>query len=212
MREPQDQGTTFGTWDDPVSRLLYRDSVPFWIADLGVDTSRPTVDLGGANGLLRPHFPDLLTVDSDPTKEPDVVADVTLWGAPPGLECQAVVRYVLHYLEDRQVALLLSTVASYSERLYLVQFVNADLAAKRANSHHEGPRFFRSAEDLDALIDRSPWTVEGRWEREYRVTPEFYLNRLGPGSYSPHNETLVALALSRPPLDRHPIPRGASTP
>lgn len=198
--EPQDQGTAFGTWNDPVSRFIYREAPRLWIEALGIDPTRPTVDLGGGNGLLREYFTDLTTVDSDPTKDPDKVADVTLWLPPVGQEQpQAVARFLLHYLSDARVRLLLETVAVYAERFYLIQFVNDDLPAKYGNSRHEGLRYFRTGADLDRLVESSPWSVGSRWEHEYRVTPDFYENRLGPGLYQPHDERMVALALHRPP-------------
>ena len=74
----RDQGQGFGQWPDPTSRLMYHDVMPVLLSE--VDSSRGVIDLGGANGLIR-EFVDseVLTVDIDPTKGPDVVADARTW-------------------------------------------------------------------------------------------------------------------------------------
>lgn len=191
-----DQGTAFGTWPDEVSRWLYHDSVPLWIEALDVDTQALTVDLGGANALLRPWFPQLITVDSDPTKQPDVTADVTRW--QPGTEFpQAVLRYVLHYLPDHTVATLLQTVATYTDHLYVVQFTNPDVHVKDRNSRYEPQRWWRSDQDLDRLLAHPSWEDTQTTSWRYRVTEQFYRNRLGPGDYEPHVEDLTVHHLTR---------------
>lgn len=202
--EPQDQGTSFGTWDDPVAAYMYRESVPEWVAGLKVDTMADTVDLGGANGLLRSTFPRLLTVDADPAKRPDVVADAAGPLAVPASFRQAVARYLLHYLNDAQVAAMARHTADWADRLYVVQFV-ADPAAKDANSAHEPARHWRTAERIAHLVTAgSRWHLERTWTgTPYTVTPSFYEARLGPAPagrpYTPHQEHIVALALTKEP-------------
>lgn len=198
MIEPQDQGTSFGTWGDDVSRLMYRDSVPEWIEALALNTSHTWLDLGGANGLLRPWFPHLVTVDYDATKEPDVVADLRT-DPLPDVTRLGVIRYVLHYLDDEEVRHILRTLNL--DTLVVVQFVNANVEAKRANSRHEGPRYFRSLTDLvTLLVTDTGWEPGPQWSSApYRVDGQFYAQRLGgsPDDYTSHTEAIHAIALRR---------------
>ena len=69
-----DQGEKFGKWSDSVSRLMYETSTPVFL-DM-VDTSGRVCDMGGGNGLLKPYISNLLTVDHDPAKKPDIVDDI----------------------------------------------------------------------------------------------------------------------------------------
>jgi len=197
-----DRGTSFGTWTDPTSRWLYRDSTEKWMTHLGLPSSALVADLGGANGLLRDHLPWAVTVDSDEAKEPDVVDDILTWTPTLSpLPEAAVVRYVLHYLTDEEVSRLLTTVATYTDTLYLVQFVNENIAAKEANSVNEPPRYFRTHTDLIHLIKGSPeWRADRCWlSPPYRVPPEFYANRLGsdPADHVEHEEQILAVRLDR---------------
>lgn len=184
-----DAGTAFGTWPDATSRLIYHDAMPALLS--GTYTTSPTVDLGGGNGLARQWFPHLTTVDSDEAKRPDVVADVLTWQPAPGRRYDRVLlRYVLHYLADAQVEALLRHVATWHDgELLVIQFVNDDLAAKRANSVNE-TKHFRTEAQLLALL--APWSPQRRLALDYVVEPEFYRNRLGHPNPTGHPERVVA--------------------
>lgn len=190
-----DAGTSFGTWTDPTSRLIYHDAMPALLS--GTPRGGRVLDLGGANGLSRNWFTDVTTVDSDPSKQPDIVADVLDW-APDTSYDRVLLRYVLHYLRDDQVTALMQHLRTWHHgEVTLVQFVNADLAAKRANSVNE-VKHFRTEEHLRALLP--PWWVHRRIAVEYDVDPEFYRQRLRHPHPTGHRETVVAYTLrSEPP-------------
>lgn len=182
-----DQGARFGLWPDATSRLMYHDAMPALLS--GLPTDRLTIDLGGANGLAREWFPNLVTVDTDATKGPDVVADARNYvpHLEPGL---VLLRYVLHYLPDAQVEALLAHVATYARHLLVIQFVNNDLAAKRANSVNER-KWFRPELHLRVLVEQH-WAITRRVAVEYDVDPEFYRQRLQHPNPTGHRETVVA--------------------
>lgn len=187
-----DQGTRFGTWTDETSRLLYRDAMPALLN--GVDTSGSVLDLGGGNGLLRQFIPHALTVDSDASKNPDILADITEFYC----ECDlAVLRYVLHYMSDKKLVKLFADLRdSDAKRVLVIQFVNDDLEAKLANSVNE-LKWFRSELDLRVLISACGWVVTKRKRLEYRVEAEFYRNRLNHPNPTAHDEAVVSLLLER---------------
>lgn len=177
-----DQGKDFGTWGDPVSRFMYETSLPPILN--AANLMGHVGDFGGANGLLKEYVPNkVTTIDIDPSKEPDVVADIlthrdrydTAW-------C----RYVMHYLTDQQVLQFLATVNA--RRLILVQFANNDLRSKYANSVGE-VKYFRTMQQMNALL---PHRSRVLWHRAYDVTPEFYKNRLGLDGACAHTEHLLA--------------------
>lgn len=183
-----DAGTEFGKWGDETSRLIYHDAMPALLT--GVDTTARTLDLGGGNGLMREWFPNLTTVDRDVTKAPDVLTDIITY-QPTETYDRVLLRYVLHYLSDAQVALMLDRIARWHDGpLLVVQFVNDDVGAKYANSVNER-KWFRTEWHLLSLLTRQ-WEVERRVAVEYDVTPEFYANRLAHPNPTGHRERAVA--------------------
>jgi hypothetical protein len=189
-----DQGTRFGTWDDPTSRLIYHDAMPALLS--GIDTGGRTLDLGGGNGLACESFEHVGTVDVDPDKNPDVLADILSY-TPPQVWDRVLLRYVLHYLDDDQVHALMMHIASYHHGpVVLIQFVNQDLDAKYANSVNE-LKWFRTEWHLRTLVEQPPWCVTQRLAVEYDVAPEFYANRLGAVDPTGHPETVVSYLLER---------------
>ena len=93
-----DQGTNFGTWEDTTSKLLYDDAMPAMLN--GINIKGKVLDYGGANGLLKKYIPNSLSIDIDPTKKPDIVGDIKTYNP----NCDLVVmRYLLHYLNDKEV-------------------------------------------------------------------------------------------------------------
>lgn len=183
-----DAGVAFGTWEDETSRLIYRDAMPALL--VGTDTSGLTLDLGGGNGLSRQWFANVVTVDSDPDKLPDVVADILTFAPNPGIYDRVLLRYVLHYLTDAQVRELMAHLASWHRgELTVIQFVNDDLEAKYGNSVNE-TKHFRTEGQLLALLD--PWVPAHRVAVSYEVTADFYRNRLAHPNPTAHAETVVA--------------------
>lgn len=174
-----DDGARFGTWGDPTSRFMYEASLAT-ILPLAALVGR-VGDFGGANGLLKAHVPNVRTIDSDASKQPDIVDDIlqhrdrydTAW-------C----RYVMHYLTDKEVIRFVDNVNA--PRLVLVQFVNDDLRAKYANSAYE-TKHFRTGEQMRALL---PAGTRELWSCTYEVCAEFYKNRLGLDNATPHAETI----------------------
>lgn len=183
-----DAGPLFGHWADETSRLIYHDAMPALLS--GTDTSGRVLDLGGGNGLARAWFPRLTTVDSDPTKAPDVLADICTY-MPGTAYHRVLLRYVLHYLPDDAVRALMAHLTKWHRgELTVIQFVNDDLDAKYANSVNE-TKWFRTEEQLLALL--APWQPVHRVAVEYDVTPDFYRNRLAHPSPTGHPERVVAL-------------------
>lgn len=181
-----DQGTAFGTWGDPTSRFMYEDSLKP-ILEL-VKLEGRVGDFGGANGLLKQHVPNVRTIDSDPSKNPDIVDDILYHGDYYDV---AWCRYVMHYLNDQQVMQFVATVNA--PRLIIVQFTNEDLRAKYANSINEY-KYFRTASQMRALLPDD--TVELA-SYSYTVGEDFYLNRLGLTHATAHAETLKVYEVVR---------------
>jgi len=183
-----DQGQAFGTWDDETSRLIYGAAMPALL--VGTDTGGTTLDLGGGPGLARPYFRHLTTVDNNPDMKPDVLADLRSY-EPNQYYSRVLLRYVLHYLDDTEVADLMAHLASWhTGQLTVIQFVTVDLTAKLVNSVNE-TKYFRTEEQLVALL--GPWRVVHRVAVEYDVVPEFYANRLHHPNPIGHREQVVAV-------------------
>lgn len=189
-----DQGTAFGTWADPTSRLIYHDAMGALLS--GIERPTRVLDLGGGNGLAREWFPGAVTVDLDPAKDPDVLADALEY-TPAQPYDLVLLRYVLHYLPDPLVRDLLVHVATYHRGpVVVIQFVNEDLEAKAANSVGE-LKCFRTEWHLRTLVDREPWELVRRIAVSYDVDPEFYRNRLHHPDPTGHPETVVSYLLER---------------
>jgi hypothetical protein len=192
----KDQGQDFGRWPDATSRLMYHHVMPVLLSE--VNSSRGVIDLGGANGLLR-EFVDseVLTVDIDPTKGPDIVADARTWepARTPTAAGLVVMRYLLHYLTDNDARALFQHVRSWHRgTLLVIQFANEwpDMKAKRASSLNE-TAVFRTPEAIEALF--GPWRVKDRKRIDYTVRREFYINRLGNPAGQEHGESVFGWTL-----------------
>lgn len=186
-----DQGALFGTWSDRTSRLLYHDCMTVLLSQIQV--TGPVVDLGGANGLSRQWFPDVVTVDIDPSKKPDVLADVTTF---TNTRETVFMRYLLHYLSDNDVRRMFANLwNSPARQVIVVQFVNDDIDVKLYNSVGES-KVFRNEVQLCELFPS--WVIKTRTVIDYEVDPEFYRNRLGHPNPTPHRETILGLELVKP--------------
>ena len=186
-----DRGLAFGRWTDPTSRFMYFDIMPTVLS--GVNVGGIVADLGGGNGLIKRFVPHAVTVDNDPTKEPDVLDDILTHRGGYDL---VIVRYVLHYFSDKDCRRFFNNLADYhTGRVLLIQFVNENKRSKLKNSVNED-KYFRTEKELMKLL--SPrWHVHNRVAIEYRVTAEFYRNRLGHPNPTGHDETILALQLGR---------------
>ena len=161
-------------------------------------------DLGGGGGLSRGFLAPscvVTTVDSDPSTGPDVVADLLTWTPPAAPFDTVLLRYVLHYLSDRQVRALFASMTGWRwSNVLVVQFANQRPEDKAANSADTDDRHWRTPAELVRLLhdDLPAWLAGPRVNRlDYTVHPEFYGSRLGvPGKY-PHGETLLGLNLER---------------
>lgn len=186
-----DQGTAFGTWSDDTSRFMYEASLPPILEALQL--SGHVGDFGGANGLLTKHLVSdypctVTTIDSDPTKKPDIVDDILFHDKPYDV---AWCRYVLHYLTDQEVIRFIDKVNA--PRIIVVQFCNEDLRVKYRNSFNE-VKHFRTLSQTAALLGGDAVLVG---TGEYLVTSEFYKNRLGLDGAEEHEETLAVFEIRR---------------
>lgn len=182
----EDQGDSFGTWTDPVSRFMYVESTARIIERITVP--KTVADYGGANGLLKAFIPHAISIDIDPSKSPDICDNILTHKGQYEL---VVVRYVLHYLTDRQVINLFANMASNKVgQVLVIQFVNNDLRSKYKCSQNE-VKYFRTEQQTQALL---PPCLEV-YTADYDVTPEFYANRLGIHVATGHCETIKAYSV-----------------
>lgn len=186
-----DQGTKFGTWDDPVSRFMYHESAVDYVPRMNIDPEWTVADYGGANGLMKQYLPNrVVTIDSDASKEPDVVANILNHHQHyDAIFC----RYVMHYLSDAKVRWLAKQMRKRSKRAFVVQFTNewTNRTIKIENSVGEGDKYFRSYNQLVDLLG----DVDRLYRKDYIVTEEFYANRLGLSGAKEHAESLNVFEL-----------------
>lgn len=194
----EDQGKDFGKWDDPISRFMYHDSMIQIIEAFEKKApgflSRPGLriaDYGGGNGLLKAFFPEIISIDHDISKEPDIADDIMTHEGEYDL---IIIRYVLHYLNDYQVIRLFEQIQSFHKGpILIIQFTNPSLRRKYRNSKNEF-KYFRTERQLEALIpDDDRWPI---YWKPYRVTQEFYFNRLKIENAIDHREELRAYILN----------------
>jgi len=190
-RHPEDQGEAFGKWPDPTAQLMYSDIMPLALS--GVDTSGIVADYGGANGLLKQWIPNAISVDYDPSKKPDVEADILQHRGDYDL---IVMRYVLHYLPNESARKLFRHLASFHNgRILIIQFVNDDLAAKERNSVGE-VKYFRDELETTGLFI-GDWVGLSYKAVDYMVGADFYRWRLNHPNPTPHYERVCIWELKR---------------
>jgi len=191
QRFPVDAGVDFGRWPDATSRFMYHDVMPELLE--GIDRHTNVADLGGANGLLKEWLPNSITIDTDESKNPDVVADISFYTGDHDL---LVLRYVLHYFDDEEAIKLFRHLHSYHRgSVLIIQFVNEDLPAKYANSHNE-VKYFRNQLQLAMLFGGGLWRIANQTTVSYKVEAEFYRNRLGGDhTYTGHDEAVTSILL-----------------
>jgi hypothetical protein len=105
-------------------------------------------------------------------------------------------RYVMHYMPDDVLRAMLRHVASYHKgRLLIIQFTNADLVSKYANSIGE-TKWFRTQDDTTTLL-QDAWQVVSYNHFDYVVYADFYRQRLGHPNPSSHDERICVYELMR---------------
>lgn len=187
-----DAGTEFGLWDDPTSRFMYFDAMPFILTH--VNTTGNVADYGGANGLLKRWIPHSISIDIDATKQPDITDDILTHQGDYDL---IVIRYVLHYLNPKQRVALFEHIASFhAGNVLVIQFTNdgEDYIHKYENSYNED-KYFLTREDLFALT--KGYDIQATTGQPYTVTAEFYANRLGNPNGKPHGEVCRSILMRR---------------
>lgn len=190
MKYKEDQGTNFGTWDDRISRLMYRDSVPLIVGQTSLWEMQGKDlllgDYGGASGT--DWGVDSVAVDIDESKNPDIVDDVV---THPGRYDAVLMRYLLHYLSDYQIRWMLETINT--QKIIVCQFVNEGHSMVIKNSISKGAeaeKYFRTSEALFALFEGSRFRIEHKVCLEYDVGSDFYKNRLGIDTILNHKEKI----------------------
>lgn len=186
----EDGGTTFGTWQDPVSQLMYDAIMP--IALTQTNTAGTVADYGGANGLIKKWIPHAITIDIDATKKPDIVDNIL---THPETYNLVLLRYVLHYLTDNEITTML---ANIKRNCCIIQFTNEneDLKIKNQISQgNEATKYFRTTTQLMQLLQDH--NIQNHTTITYKVTPDFYQNRLGIQTTLHHNETINIINLSK---------------
>jgi hypothetical protein len=186
-----DQGVRFGYWDNDTSRLLYRDIMPLCLN--GVDTSGRVADFGGANGLLKAFIPQSISIDYDSSKNPDIVDDILVHKGDYDL---IVLRYVLHYLDDKKVSELFNHIRSFHKgRILVIQFVNEDLESKTWNSVNE-VKWFRNEKETRVLLE-TDWEIMDYKSIDYFVSAQFYRDRLNHPNPKSHRESIAIYYLDK---------------
>lgn len=185
-----DGGIGFGKWTDEVSKFMYFNSVNEILSKVVITPTEKIADYGGGNGNLKNFIPNIITVDKDESKNPDIVDNIL---QHKGNYDTIVLRYVLHYLNDYEVLQLFNNIESYHKgKVLLIQFTNDDLRGKYKNSVNEF-KYFRTTQQLEKLLPPNHSKV---YSKEYTVTKEFYVNRLQYKDGTNHQETLNAYVIN----------------
>jgi hypothetical protein len=179
----EDCALNFGKWNDSVSEFIYFNSAIDILSKINTDGI--IADYGGANGILKEIIPNIITIDIDASKKPDIVDDIL---THKGIYDLIIIRYVLHYLNDYQVLQLFEHLKTFHNgKILVIQFCNNDLKSKYKNSINEF-KYFRTENQLNALLP----VCNVIYSTKYNVTGEFYKNRLNIDNAINHEEILNA--------------------
>lgn len=179
----EDKGINFGKWSDNTSKLMYFDSVKDILSKINIKGK--VADYGGANGILKQFIPNIISIDIDASKNPDIIDNIL---THKGIYDLIIIRFVLHYLNDYKVLQLFDNIKKYHRgRVLIIQFTNEDLKSKYANSKNEF-KYFRTKNQLENLLPK----FENIYSIEYECTKEFYKNRLNIKKGIKHKEQINA--------------------
>jgi len=182
----EDNGTNFGKWSDNTSKLMYYDSVKDILSK--IDTKGKIADYGGANGILKEFIPNIISVDIDASKKPDILDNILTHKGNYEL---IIIRFVLHYLNDYEILQLFENIKEYHKgKILIIQFTNEDLKSKYFNSKNEF-KYFRTKVQLEKLLP----VFKHIYAIEYNCTREFYKNRLNIYNGIEHKEEINAYLL-----------------
>lgn len=182
----EDKGINFGKWSDATSKLIYFDSVKDILSK--IELPKRIADYGGANGILKTFIPQIITIDIDETKNPDIVGNILTHKGDYDL---IIIRFVLHYLNDYEVLELFENLKNnHKGKILLIQFCNEDLKSKYKNSKNEF-KYFRTENQLLKLIPK----MKKIYSKKYVCSIDFYKNRLNIETNIEHEETLNAYYL-----------------
>ena len=178
-----DNGLNFGKWKDKISTLIYKNSLDVILQN--INKNAITADYGGANGILKQYFNNIITIDIDETKKPDIIDNIITHKGNYEL---IIIRFVLHYLNDYEILQLFENIKSYHKgQILIIQFCNNDLKNKYKNSINEF-KYFRNERQLLNLLPE----CKKIYSKKYKCNKEFYKNRLNIDNAIEHFETLNA--------------------
>jgi hypothetical protein len=179
----EDNGIDFGKWSDNTSKLMYFDSVKDILSK--IDTKGKIADYGGANGILKQFIPNIISIDIDASKNPDIVDNILTHNGNYDL---IIIRFVLHYLNDYEVLKLFKNIEKYHKgKILIIQFTNEDLKSKYYNSKNEF-KYFRTKNQLQKLLPK----FKNIYSIKYECSIEFYKNRLNIENAKNHIEEINA--------------------
>lgn len=182
----EDKGMNFGKWSDNISKLIYFDSVKDILSK--IDITGIVADYGGANGILKEFISNIISIDIDASKKPDIVDNILTHKGNYDL---IIIRFVLHYLNDYEVLKLFKHIKSYHKgKILIIQFTNEDLKSKYFNSKNEF-KYFRTKNQLEKLLPK----FKNIYSINYNCTKEFYKNRLNIENAKNHKEQINAYLL-----------------
>lgn len=185
-----DKGRKFGLWNDQISKLMYFDCMDLFLKD--IDISGKVADYGGANGNLKKFIPNSISIDIDPSKKPDVLDNILYHSGKYDL---IIIRYVLHYLSNNERKELFDKIKSFHKgKVLIIQFTNDgnDFLTKKKNSINERKYFM----DTNMLINTlKPFKTIKSDKIAYKVTKEFYRNRLENHNAKEHGETVHGILI-----------------
>lgn len=179
----EDKGCFFGKWNDKTSKIMYYDSTVKILSK--INTKGKIADYGGANGILKNFIPNIITIDIDKSKNPDIVDNIL---THKGIYDLIIIRFVLHYLNDYEVLQLFENIKSYHKgKILVIQFVNEDLKLKYFNSRNEF-KYFRTKKQLEKLLP----IFKNIYSLQYKCSKKFYKNRLEINNAKKHKEQINA--------------------
>jgi hypothetical protein len=181
MEYKEDQAENFGKWKDKTSKFMYFDSTKEILEK--IEVKGEIADYGGANGNLKTFLPNSITIDIDKTKNPDIVDNILTHEEKYDW---VIIRYVLHYLTDKEVIQLFNNIKT--SNVLVIQFTNENLKTKYQNSINE-VKYFRTKTQLESLLPKGKSSV---YRKLFNCTSEFYKNRLGLEDAQEHIESLNA--------------------